>query len=223
MQLTFPPARTLSVPTVLAVRAHDPRPPPRALPVEHGHHRRPGSRGARERLTCSPPRCPFCSHTTHAPPRKARTTTASRIIKLTRQLISQTPSSQAEAELLAAIVSFFRSVGLAASDVGIRVSNRKVLQAVLERCGVPADKFAPVCVIVDKMEKIPREAVEKELAELGVEATVIDGLLQAMAIRSLDDLAALLGKESPAVKELVGLFALAKGARGFRCVCVCGV
>ena len=121
--------------------------------------------------------------------------------------------AQAEAELLAAIVAFFRSCGLASSDVGIRVSNRKVLQAVLERFGVTADKFAPVCVVVDKMEKIPREAVEKELTELGVEPAVIDGLLQAMAMRSLEDLSALLGAESPAVKELVGLFALAKGAR----------
>lgn len=121
--------------------------------------------------------------------------------------------SQAEAELLAAIVAFFRSVGLASSDVGIRVSNRKVLQAVLERFEVPPEKFAPVCVVVDKIEKLPRDAVEKELLELGVQPAVVDGLLQAMAIRSLDELAKLLGAESQAVKELVALFDLAKGAR----------
>ena len=59
---------------------------------------------------------------------------------------------EAEAELLAAIVTFFQRVGLSAADVGIKVSNRKVLQAVLERCGVAADQLAAVCVVVDKIE-----------------------------------------------------------------------
>lgn len=35
----------------------------------------------------------------------------------------------------------------------------QVLAAVLERYGVPAASFGPVCVVVDKMEKIPREKV----------------------------------------------------------------
>ena len=70
----------------------------------------------------------------------------------------------------------------------------QVLTAVMQRCGVPPEKFAPVCVIVDKIEKLPREKVEQELAALGVEASVVDGILSAMAIRSLDDLAALLGQ-----------------------------
>lgn len=51
----------------------------------------------------------------------------------------------AEAELLAAITRFFSNVGLTSADVGIKVSSRKVLQAVLARYQVPADKFAQVC------------------------------------------------------------------------------
>lgn len=66
---------------------------------------------------------------------------------------------EAEAELLAAIVTFFRRLGLTAEDVGLKVSSRKVLQAVLARFGVGDDAFGPVCVVVDKMEKIPREKV----------------------------------------------------------------
>ena len=41
----------------------------------------------------------------------------------------------------------------------LQLSSRKVLQAVLDRYGVPPESFGPVCVIVDKMEKIPREEV----------------------------------------------------------------
>jgi histidyl-tRNA synthetase len=62
------------------------------------------------------------------------------------------PGVAAEAELLAAITTFFKRVGLTSADVGIKVSNRKVLQAVLERAGVDTASFAPCCVIVDKME-----------------------------------------------------------------------
>ena len=66
---------------------------------------------------------------------------------------------EAEAELLAAIVTFFQRLGISAADVGLKVSSRKVLQAVLERYGVEGAAFGPVCVVVDKMEKIPREKV----------------------------------------------------------------
>jgi len=51
---------------------------------------------------------------------------------------------EAEAELLAAVTTFFARVGLSAGDVGIKVSSRKVLAAVLARYGVPDDKFAAV-------------------------------------------------------------------------------
>lgn len=51
---------------------------------------------------------------------------------------------EAEAELLAAIVSFFQRVGITAADVGIKVSNRKVLQRVLEAAQVPPQSFAQV-------------------------------------------------------------------------------
>jgi histidyl-tRNA synthetase len=51
-----------------------------------------------------------------------------------------------------------------------------------------------VCVVVDKMEKLPREAVVAQLGDLGVPATAVDGILNALSLRSLDDLAALLGE-----------------------------
>ena len=41
----------------------------------------------------------------------------------------------------------------------LQVSSRKVLQAVLERHAVPTDLFGPVCVVVDKIEKIKSERV----------------------------------------------------------------
>lgn len=121
---------------------------------------------------------------------------------------------EAEAELLSAIATFFTRLGLTAADVGIKVSSRKVLQAVLTRYGVPPQDFGPVCVVVDKMEKLPREKVVEELAKLNVAADAIDGILQALSLRSVEELEGLLGGECEAVADLRRLFELA-GAYGY--------
>ena len=52
-----------------------------------------------------------------------------------------------------------------------------MLQSVLEQYDVAPDMFDKVCVIVDKVKKLPREQVEKELEALGVAAKTIDGEL----------------------------------------------
>lgn len=46
------------------------------------------------------------------------------------------------------------------------------------------DGAAPlqVCVVVDKMDKLPREEVEKQLAGLGVEPAAINVVLAAMQV-----------------------------------------
>eukprot|EP00850_Spirogloea_muscicola_P008421 SM000045S16166 [mRNA] locus=s45:66361:69762:- [translate_table: standard] len=116
---------------------------------------------------------------------------------------------EAEAELLAAIVTFFSELGLSSKDVGIRVSNRKVLQAVLAQYNIPDDCFAPVCVIVDKIEKIPRSEVESELGKLGVPSEAVEGILNTLTLRNLDQLQDILGPTTPAVAELQHLFQLA--------------
>jgi len=121
----------------------------------------------------------------------------------------------AEAELLAAITTFFGRLGLGSGDVGIKISSRKVLQAVLtETLGVPMEHFAAVCVLVDKLEKLPREAIEKDLAELGLQGSLVDSIIETLSLRSIDDLAGILGEDHEAVQDLRGLFALAE-AYGF--------
>jgi len=122
------------------------------------------------------------------------------------------PGVTAEVELLAAIVAFLGRLGLTAGDVGIKISSRKVLQGVLvDTLGVPPDKFAPVCVLVDKLEKLPREAIEADLAELGLEPSLVDRIVETLSIRDLDALTAALGPEHEAVTDLRSIFELAEG------------
>jgi histidyl-tRNA synthetase len=117
---------------------------------------------------------------------------------------------EAEAELLAAITSFFSRVGLSSAQVGIKVSSRKVLQHVLTSCGVSGTAFGQVCVVVDKMEKLPREKIIELLAEVGLGDESIDKILAALSIGSVDELEALLGKDNDAVVDLKRLFQLAE-------------
>jgi histidyl-tRNA synthetase len=69
----------------------------------------------------------------------------------------------AELELLSAVVSFFTDLGITAADVGILVSSRRVLQGICAAFGVPASKFVPVCMVLDKLGKIGAEAVKAQL------------------------------------------------------------
>eukprot|EP01127_Copromyxa_protea_P004784 TRINITY_DN1460_c0_g1_i1.p1 TRINITY_DN1460_c0_g1~~TRINITY_DN1460_c0_g1_i1.p1 ORF type:complete len:413 (-),score=115.26 TRINITY_DN1460_c0_g1_i1:193-1347(-) len=114
----------------------------------------------------------------------------------------------AEAELLSAIVAFFKRVGITSKDVGIKVNSRQVLQEVLAK-DVPADKFTSVCVIVDKLDKLEKAEVERQLAALGLGPEVIDKIQTSLTIKDLDALRELL-PESPVVKQFERLWELAK-------------
>jgi hypothetical protein len=50
-------------------------------------------------------------------------------------------------------------VRLTSSEVVIKVNSRQVLQAITSECGVSDRLFGNVCVVLDKIEKLPREEV----------------------------------------------------------------
>ena len=115
----------------------------------------------------------------------------------------------AEAELLAALTTLFGRLGLGPADVGIKISNRSMLQAVLGQLGVPDEQFAAVCVLVDKLEKVPAEAIKEEMAQLGFEGSVVDRIVEVTSLDSLDDVAEVVGKDHDGVQELRRLYSLA--------------
>jgi histidyl-tRNA synthetase len=121
----------------------------------------------------------------------------------------------AEAELLAAIVSFFTRVGLTPADVVLKVSSRKVLTGVMAAAGVPADAFGRACVAVDKLDKVPAAAVAAELTSLGITEDAAASIIAATQTADLDALAALLGDADGGVADVRALFALAD-AHGIR-------
>ena len=115
---------------------------------------------------------------------------------------------EADAELLSVLAHFFGSVGLGSEDLVIRISSRKVLEEVLGSLGIEGDTFAKTCVIVDKMDKLPADVIEAQLAELGLSSDATSKIRSVLGLTDLEALASALGGESAAVVELGALFAL---------------
>lgn len=116
----------------------------------------------------------------------------------------------AEAELLSAITTFFENVGFTAKDIVIKVSSRKVLQTILESFGITGDKFAPTCIIVDKLDKLEKEDVFKQLAALDISMETAEKIINVMSVKDIDGIVNIIGSDNAAVKELQQLFDLAK-------------
>jgi histidyl-tRNA synthetase len=77
----------------------------------------------------------------------------------------------ADAELLAAAIDMLRAFGLTEQDFVARVSDRRLLRALLLHAGVPEDQLVLVYNIVDKLERETREAIGARLrGEAGMDA-----------------------------------------------------
>src|SRR5919199_441005 len=62
----------------------------------------------------------------------------------------------ADAELLAAAIDIMREFGLSPDDVRARVSDRRLLRALLHRLGIAEAQMPGVFAIIDKIERQPR-------------------------------------------------------------------
>jgi len=68
----------------------------------------------------------------------------------------------------------------------------------------------PICVIIDKLDKIGVNAVQEMLIQKGVDGAIIEEISKVIQIKSLDDLEAIL-PDSQILKELKFLWELAEG------------
>jgi histidyl-tRNA synthetase len=80
-----------------------------------------------------------------------------------------------EAELCAAVSDVLERLGFA--DFTIRLNDRRVLSAVLDRAGIDGPLHGTALVAVDKLDKIGRDGVRTELVARGVAEAAADALL----------------------------------------------
>jgi len=82
----------------------------------------------------------------------------------------------ADAELVAVAIEIMRELGLTSTDIRARVSDRRLLSALLGAIGVTDAQLPAVYAAVDKIEREPRESLERKLADAGVGPDVVSAL-----------------------------------------------
>ena len=92
-----------------------------------------------------------------------------------------TDSLVCEAEIILMIRRVFAKLGL--KDFDIKVNNRKILTGISEAIG-EAGKEGPLCVAIDKLDKIGWEKVQEELAERGFASQSVEKLAPLVNLKA---------------------------------------
>ncbi len=107
-------------------------------------------------------------------------------------------SMLADAEVLAVVDAAFTKLGL---DIVIKVNNRKVLNGILEQAEVKDKENA--IIAIDKLDKIGKEGVAKELQERGFTKKQIDAIFALV-------------KEKSSIAELKSMLTAQEGQQGIQ-------
>ncbi len=94
----------------------------------------------------------------------------------------------ADAELLAVAIDIMRAFGFGASDVRARVSDRRLLAALLRGVGLTEGQLPAAYAAVDKAEREPRDVLVARLAGQGVAAEVAGRALDLARATTVDAL-----------------------------------
>ncbi|MFQ5538545.1 MAG: histidine--tRNA ligase [Gemmatimonadota bacterium] len=95
----------------------------------------------------------------------------------------------ADAEILAVALDALRELGLGAEDVRARVSDRRLLMAVLKEMGVSDDAMPSAFALIDKIERMPDEAAREKLAaEVGLAPGDVERALETLGAHSIEAL-----------------------------------
>ena len=124
------------------------------------------------------------------------------------------PSVTAEAELIAAAFAAMEACGLPEDAVRMRVNHRALLEESLRAdfLATRPEAFEPLCVVVDKLDKIGADAVVALLVDpaggVRLDAGAAREVVARLEVRGLDEAARFVADDSPALAELRRLFDL---------------
>ncbi len=101
-------------------------------------------------------------------------------------------SPLADAELIAAAIDIMRAFGFGPADVQVRISDRRVLRTLLVGGGL-TEAWLPVAFeVIDKSERVPREALAEILAKVGIGHREASIVFEVANLRTIQAVAAAL-------------------------------
>jgi histidyl-tRNA synthetase len=98
------------------------------------------------------------------------------------------PGPLGDAEIIALAVDAVRAFGLGPEDVRVRVSDRRLLTALLRALALDEAQTAVVYQVLDKLGRVPRDVSVGRLREAGLTPAAIDRLLELTRARSWPEL-----------------------------------
>lgn len=107
----------------------------------------------------------------------------------------------ADAEAIMLAFRVFKNLGF---DSVIRINNRKLLNDVLEYCGVKKDKLDSAILSIDKLEKFGADLVKKELKEKKIDDETTSKILKILNI---------MGRNTEKLNELKKIMANSEGLK----------
>ena len=105
--------------------------------------------------------------------------------QLNMDLIGE-PGPLADAELIAAAIDILRAFGLGPQVVQARVSDRRVLRALLTGKGVREEQLPVAYAAIDKSERDPRDVLAAKLRESGLGSGEIAAVFAIAALRGIE-------------------------------------
>lgn len=94
-------------------------------------------------------------------------------------------SPEADAELIAIIVAFFKQVGLSPQDVAVLINNRRLLDAEMSAMGIPPQTRPAISRWVDRRDKLSPAEWEAYGQEIGLSQAQLEAMKSMLADRDL--------------------------------------
>ena len=116
-----------------------------------------------------------------------------------------------EIEIFMMVTTFFEKVGLTPNDVVLKVSNRMILQKILDKMGVNNDLFERACVIIDKIAKMSKDEMSEMLrTEILLTDDQIQTIYSLCEVKDINLMGSFLGDNDETFLEMKEIFNVAK-------------
>lgn len=89
----------------------------------------------------------------------------------------------ADAEIIAAALDILRKLGFGPQEIRARISDRRVVRALLMAGGVREPELPAAYAAIDRIERDPRDVLVGRLKAIGLDAAVVDRVLQVGDVR----------------------------------------
>ena len=107
----------------------------------------------------------------------------------------------ADAEIIALAIDAARAFGLGPNDIRVRLSDRRLLGALLEGLGVTEAQVPVVYQVLDKIRRAPEEVSVTRLTGAGIPGATVERLLRLARARSWPELRGLAAGLEPALER----------------------